>query len=205
MVNDADIPNDDSGGSSQEGSGIPISDEPIGQANVVQGAVPMDGDDDNTAAWDTSEDNGIRSWIDYEVNSRYEKDGHVYMMGITSPGGFSGNSVAFAQIASPTLLMICDWTAASWSEQPLSPDPTPVSDDWIILDEHYDTMQVTYGADGNSCFYRLSGTFTYGHTNPADVTVNNIGFALPPFAVAPQTGVDFAETYLDNTILPYQQ
>ena len=201
--NDADTPND--GSLDQEQSSQDIPDESIGQANVVEGAVPFDSDDDYSAMWDTSNDDGIRSWIDYEVQSRYEKDGHVYMMGITSPGGFNGDSVAFAQLASPTLLMICDWTAACWSEQPLAPDPDPVNeDDWILLDEHYDTLQVTYGADGTSCYYRLSGTYTYGHTNPDEVTVNNIGFAVPPFALEPPTGADFPETNLDNTILPYQ-
>src|ERR1700722_14672416 len=62
-------------------------------------------------------------WNDYMVKNRYEGDNHIYMMGITSPNGFQGASVAFAQLASPTLLWIAEWTASCFGQQPVVPNP----------------------------------------------------------------------------------
>lgn len=124
---------------------------------------------------------------DYQVVNRYEKDRHVYMMGVTSPGfgyspglGLAGIGPAFVQMAAPTLLWVSRWTACRYNTTPKIPDPTPTDPNWILLDEHYEPTAVTLAADGVTPRYRISGTYVYGHKNPAAVTVNNINYARPP-------------------------
>src|SRR5690242_2432545 len=80
---------------------------------------------------------------DYIINNRYESDKHIYMAGITSPGGFSGNSVSFFRLSSPTLLWICDWTAASWNKPPLSPDPNVNDPNWVLMDIMPETSNIS--------------------------------------------------------------
>ena len=173
-------------------------------------------------------------WVDYEINNRYEKDGHIYMMGTTSPGGsqlsttstlttggaptslssrefasknsasftssaggtdgagttasftsssnpIGVNSVAFVQLAQPTLLWIADWSAARFNIQPTAPDPTPADPDWVLLDVHLEPSMLILAADAITPLYRLSGTYIYGHKNPAANTFDNINFSRPPW------------------------
>lgn len=120
-------------------------------------------------------------WTDFKIRNKFEKDHHRYMMGITSPNGFEGASVAFVQLASPTLLWIADWTACRYNIQPDIPDPTPADTNWVLLDEHYEPTMLTVGADQITPLYRISGTYVYGHKNPASVTVSNINYARPPW------------------------
>src|SRR5215469_9363182 len=63
-------------------------------------------------------------WDDYYIHNTYFTDGHRYMLGIASPGGFEGASVAFVQTTAPTLLWQCEWTVVRWGESPLLPSPT---------------------------------------------------------------------------------
>lgn len=120
-------------------------------------------------------------YTDAQLNNKYEKDRHIYMLGMTSPGGFQGASVAFVQLAAPTLLWISRWTLCSFFSQPKSPNPISNNPDWILMDDHYEPGTVIVGPDGVTPLYRISGTYVYGHRNPAEVTVNNINFARPPW------------------------
>src|SRR5574342_1264186 len=71
--------------------------------------------------YDNSEiQNGV--WTDYHVESRYEADGQIYMMPVTSPDGFQGDSVSFVKLAGGTLLWFADWTAEKAGEKPSIPD-----------------------------------------------------------------------------------
>lgn len=116
-------------------------------------------------------------WTDYKINNRYESDQHKYMAGITSPNGFGNQSVAFFQMASPTLLWICDWTAARWNEMPEIPDPyNPTDTDWVLLDIIPETAMITLAGDGITPLYRISGTYVFGHKNPRPNIFYHVNF-----------------------------
>lgn len=104
---------------------------------------------------------------DYQIINHYERDKHRYMMGIASPDGFQGTCVAFVQLASDTLLWICDWTAMKPGEAPTIPDPDELgSQNWVLLDQHYEPAAIILGPDGVSPFYRISGVYVFGHKCP---------------------------------------
>jgi hypothetical protein len=119
-------------------------------------------------------------FTDYIVRNRFESDKHVYMMGVTSPGGLNGQAAAFVQFSVPTLLWIADWTCARWLNKPIIQDVNLPDTDWVLLDEHYEPGQLMMAPDGNSPFFRISGTFVYGKKNPSSATINDINFARPP-------------------------
>lgn len=130
-------------------------------------------------------------YTDYEVRSHYEKDRHIYMMPVTSPETTPAmnGTVAFVQLAMPTLLWIADWTAARTQTQPDIPDPRLIiavglglrgtlsfipETNWVLLDDHYEAANFTMLADGVTPLWRLSGTYVYGHRKPALLTVDNV-------------------------------
>jgi len=126
--------------------------------------------------------NPLSQWTDYKIRNRFEKDYHRYMLGITSPAGFQGATVAFTQLANPTLLWISEWTASRFNEKPQIPNPAPVDNNWVLLDEEVSpVMVVTNPADGTTPLYRISGIYVYGHKQPDSVTVNNAIFPRPPW------------------------
>ena len=120
-------------------------------------------------------------FTDWMIYNRYEKDGHIYMMPITSPGGFQGASVAFVQLASPTLLWICDWTASRFGSQPQVPDPTPADPLWVLLDKHHELAPIVVGADGVTPLYRITGPYIYGHRVPAANMLDNMNYPKAPW------------------------
>lgn len=150
-------------------------------ATVTVGTVSPDDNDADYA--DLGSDFDI--FTDYEINSRYESDKHRYMAGITSPGGFQSNSVAFFQLASPTLLWIVDWTAAKFNSQPEIPAPLISPGfggiNWILMDEHYEPAKIAVASDGVTPIYRISGTYVYGHQNPDPQVLKNVAFGRPPW------------------------
>ena len=118
---------------------------------------------------------------DYMIVNRFEKDHHTYQIGVASPGGFQGNSVAFVKVASSTLTWICDWTTSRVGAQPIIPDPTSLDPNWILLDEVYQPVMITVMPDGNTPVYRISGTYIYGLKNPNATTIRNAYFGRPPW------------------------
>jgi hypothetical protein len=118
---------------------------------------------------------------DFRILSYYWKDRRIYMGGVTSPGGFSGKSVVFFQLAAPTLLWICDWTCAKYSSQPMIPNIVPEDSNWVLMDEDYEAANVIVGPDKRTPMYRLSGYYIFGHQNPDTYTLNNIRFGRPPW------------------------
>ncbi len=113
------------------------------------------------------------------IKNRYEKDRHIYMMGITSPNGFDGAKAAFVQLASPTLLMVTDWTVARFNKKPRIPDSALVDPNWVLLDEMPETDAVTVGPDGITPLYSISGVYVYGCRNPNSNLYNNVNFPRP--------------------------
>lgn len=150
--------------------------EDIPQAEITEGDITFD---DNDGLFIPPSDGGI--FTDYLIRNRFEKDRHRYMLPVSSPGGFNGQSVAFVQLAAPTLLWICDWTAEKALSQPEVPDPNCVPDDWILLDDHWEPAEVVPLADGITPIYRISGTYVYGHRNPDLNTWKDIFFGAPPW------------------------
>ena len=146
-------------------------------ASVVVGEVTFDGPE--TLFQDTG-DNSI--WNDYVVVNSYEKDGHTYMTGLTSPGGFQAMSAAFVQLAHPTLLWVCDWTAEKIGDQPEIPDPDSPGAGWVLLDiANIEARQIYVKADGTTPAYRISGTYVYGCVNPSPQVFNDVCWPLPPW------------------------
>ena len=142
-------------------------------AQVLIGTVEPDG---------TSKFQGQGTTADFLIKNRYERDGHRYMLGITSPGNSPSNgSVAFVQLAYDTVLWISDWTACQWSTQPQIPNYTSYNPNWILLDTHFEPAQIALAADGLTPIYRITGTYIYGKTNPSNIIVNDITFARPPY------------------------
>jgi hypothetical protein len=120
-------------------------------------------------------------FTDYKVFSMYENPFHRYMLGITDPDGFQGESAAFVQLAAPTLLWVCKWTACRYHSQPIIPDPTSRDPNWVLLDKAYSPAMVTVGADGVSPLYRISGRYVYGHKKPNDDVLRNVSYPRPPW------------------------
>lgn len=120
-------------------------------------------------------------YTDYEIRNRYENDQHVYMMGITSPAGFQGQSAAFVQLAIPTVLWIADWTGSCNVAKPHIPDPASRNPNWVLLDKHVEPGMVDVSVDGQSLYYRISGTYVYGCVNPGPDVMGIAAFACPPW------------------------
>lgn len=113
------------------------------------------------------------------LKNRYERDRHIYMMGITSPNGFQGAKTAFVQLASPTLLWISDWTVARFNKKPRIPSSTLLDPNWVLLDEIPETDAITVGPDGTNPLYSVSGIYVYGCRNPDANVYNNVTFPRP--------------------------
>lgn len=152
--------------------------------------------DDNDGLYENIQNDTSAVWSDYTIINRYESDKRVYMLGLTSPNGFqrtlptspgnqtsqvSSDTTAFVQLASPTLLWICDWTVARVKLQPKVPDPEPWDPSWVLLDEWYETVSMTLLPDGVTPLYRISGTFFYGHKNPSREVIQQMCFPRPPW------------------------
>lgn len=139
--------------------------------------------DDSSAKYKEGDTQAI--WADYTIVNRYEKDRHVYMMGVTNTEGYQTDTgkatVAFVQMASGTLLWICDWTAARAKEMPPVPNPTPVDPNWILLDDHFELHNPGLAKDGVNPVYRISGTYVYGHINPNKETILSTNFPRAPW------------------------
>ena len=120
-------------------------------------------------------------FTDYQVRNRYEENPHRYMAGISSPNGFQGSRAAFFQLAYPTILWICDWTACRWNTIPEIPPKDAEDDNWVFLFAVPETVSPVLDAVGGVArLYRISGTYVYGHKNPPDV-FDLVNFPRPPW------------------------
>lgn len=129
------------------------------QITVVQ---TIDATDNNAKFSDV----GSKFFTDYMVESKYEFDYRRYLMGVTAEQGFAGNSAAIVQLASPTLLLIVNWTAASADEMPSIPNPNLNNQKWILLDQHLEPAPVSSLPDGETAIYRISGVIVLANLNP---------------------------------------
>lgn len=154
------------------------SEQEIPLAEVTIGDITPD---DNDAKYQL-EDN-LSIYADYKVNNRFESDKHRYMMAIASPDGFQGASVAFVQLAAPTLLWIADWTCCRVNIQPKIPDPGGVDADWVLLDEFLEPATMSLLGDGKTPVYRISGTYVYGHKNPNSAVIAHMAYPRPPWLI----------------------
>lgn len=158
-----------------------------------EGIIDADDQDAKFIAGDPDE-----IYTDYEIRSFYEKDRHIYMMPVTSPEETQAldGTVAFVQLAMPTLLWVADWTAARTQTQPEIPDPrlilavglghkgllTFTSDkNWVLLDDHYEAANWTLMSDGVTPLWRLSGIYVYGHRKPALLTIDDVVIPRVPY------------------------
>lgn len=148
----------------------------IGGAIVAVGPVSFD---DNDALFNNT-GSSATMFTDYMIRNSYEEDPHTYMLGISSPQGFQGDKVAFVQLASTTLVLVCRWTGCRYNEQPIVPQADPEDDNLVVLYRSPVTVSVTTGPDGVTPLYRISGTYVYGVRNPDPTLLNNVSFGLDP-------------------------
>ena len=171
---------------------------PILGAVIGGAAVAADeflGANDQAGKYETGDPAAI--YTDYQIRSHYEKDRHIYMMPVTSPEETQAldGTVAFVQLAMPTLLWVADWTARRQKEKPEMPDPRLIlavglgqkgllvavpDKNWVLLDDNYETAQYTLLIDGETPVWRLSGIYVYGHRRPSLLTVNDVTFPRSP-------------------------
>jgi hypothetical protein len=116
-------------------------------------------------------------WNDYWIVNRYESDGQIYMMPVTHPEGFDGDSVAFVKLAGGTLLWISDWTAEKTGAKPSIPKPDLQDENIVLLDTIVLPAQVLKRPSGE-IIYRISGTYVYGFKNPSKATMY---YSRPPW------------------------
>ena len=117
-------------------------------------------------------------FTDYAVENRWEADGQIFMMPVTSPEGFDGDQVSFVKLAAGTMLWIVDWTAEKAGEAPSIPNPDLEDANIVLMDKHfYPAQLLKAGADG-SVLYRMSGTYVYGFKNPLQATLY---YGRPPW------------------------
>lgn len=153
--------------------------QPVPQATVTVGQVALSDMDGQFTDADAGDDATV--YTDYLATNRYEYDEGVFMMGLASPAGFQGKAVAHVQIHAPTLLWVCDWTAARFGVQPEVPDPTATNTGWVLLDKHAELQMVQVSPDMATPLYRISGTYIYSHQNPDTAFFADTGFPRPPW------------------------
>ena len=123
--------------------------------------------------------NGRGIHTDFRVRNRYEGDHQIYMIPLTTPIAFQGETVAFCQLAAKTLLWIAEWTACRYTVKPRIPSTSV--DGWILLDEHLELGTVTVTGDGITPLYRISGVYVFGHTKPTLSMYKYVQFAKVPW------------------------
>lgn len=154
---------------------MPLPDAPF--VSVTVG--PIQGDGDSAIAYKDGDQKA--AWTDTYTVNRYEKDGHRYLIPLTTPSGFNGAKAAIVQLAEPTILWICDWTVSRLKLMPKVPDPISVDPKWVIMDEHIEEPEMRVMADGATVYYRISGTYVYGCINPSPTLLQNTIFPKPPW------------------------
>lgn len=152
-----------------------------GQVTLTTGSFLVTGSTtDSNCLYAAPDGEGI--WENFVIHNHYEKDRKIYQLGITSPAGFAGQSVAFVQLAAPTLLWICDWAIIREGTAPIVPDPNPEVSSWVLLDDWWDTDPIQVAdATAQIPSYAISGTYIYGNTNPANKTNQNIVYPIAPW------------------------
>lgn len=170
------LPGPPQGGGGGGGGAGPLTTEPLqaGSQPYINPAIY-----DDLSLYNQEDSESVIT--DFEIHHHYERDLHLYMMGIASPQGFQGNRAAFVQLASPTLMWIADWTGARFLEKPMVPDPISVSSEWVLMDVWMNPAQIVIGQDGTTPLFRLTGTYIFGHQNPGPNFYSNVSFPVAPW------------------------
>jgi hypothetical protein len=180
---------------------IVLSDVPL--ISVNEGPITPDSEEGEYVEGDTT-----AIWGDYVIENHYYEDKQIYMMGLTSPNGFNfaqgTQTVAFAQIAAPTLLWIMKWTVKRSNLQPKIPNPNPMDDNWIMLARMPVNRNTELHPDGQSVIYRVSGIYVYGHKRPSKDIISNIAIPRPAWmedsAATRTLSTTMYENGLGNTV-----
>ena len=166
------------------------------EATVTFGEIAAD---DEAALYQIDDNSGV--WEDGYVINRYERDKGLFGNGLTSPGGFNGNSTAVVQLYSETLLLVCDWTFERTGRPPNIPNPEPKDDNMVLMDEHVEpVMKVELqGGTAGDIRYRIHGTYVYWFLNPALAPYH---FPTPPWLVPGSGECELSEDlYVDDIIM----
>lgn len=204
--------------------GVINPNQPIAPNNLIVQVTDVTADGQG-GGFQIASDPKMDVWIDFTIINKFESDKHIYMMPISSPQGFTNNAgnqppaspgtgtiqnnqigqrAAFVQLASPTLLWICDWTTAKLNSVPDIPDPNNTFDpNWVLLDEHYEPASIIAMANASTPLYRISGTFVYGHISPDPQVIKNIAFGRPPWIPASAFRRDIDPSLVTKNLIDY--
>lgn len=127
------------------------------------------------------QDAEIGVWTDYKTSCSYQNDRQTWMLPVASPSGFTGSSVGFCKLASPTLTLLVNWTACKFGTQPKVPDNTLDNANWVFLSSVVNPAMVTVGPDGVTPLYRVTGMYVYGLKNPSSGILTDVSFPKPPW------------------------
>lgn len=156
---------------------------------------------DSASLYDKGNDQDVIT--DFRIHSRYERDYHRYLMGVTSTVGFLGSSAAIVQLAAPTLLWVVDWTGCRFLQKAMLPDPTTVGSVWTLLDAMLEPAAIILAPNGTTPLFRLTGTYVFGCTNPGANFFDNVVYPVVPWFNS--TGISSLRTIsvsdLDSTLL----
>ncbi len=133
------------------------------------------------SATGVNDETGAAHTVDTMMYSCYPAEQQVYMLPVTSPDGFAGQTCAFVQLAAPTLAWVFDWTIMREGSQPAIPDPTPQDTDWVLLCATPEPMMQTVQIDGNTPVYRMSGTYVYGRRTAPANPYTAVCYPRPPW------------------------
>lgn len=142
-------------------------------AQVTVGAVTFDGD------LPLFGDPGVPT-ADLMITNHYERDGHTYAAGMTSPEPFNGSLTGVVRLATVTQLMIAEWTACNAGAHPPVPDPD-APQGWTILDLSA-SLAMVGGGPGGDPVYRISGTYVYVQQVPEQDHKKALGQMVYPYA-----------------------
>ncbi len=117
---------------------------------------------------------------DLMIHNHYERDGHRYVAGLTSPEAFNGSKVGIVQVAALVELWVSEWTSSNVGEHPPVPDPTPPSG-WVLLDTNA-TLVMIGGGPGGDPVFRIEGTYVYANLNPSDSEITALQSYVYPYA-----------------------
>ncbi len=131
-------------------------------ATVVTGDVPFDG------SQPVSKDGDGAPYADCTSVNRYDVDKQIFMLPVSSPDGFNGDTAAFVQLAAPTEIWMHDWTVARLEGRPNVPDPTPEDPNWVFLRATPELHVIGLAPGSESPLYRISGTYVYGRKTAPD-------------------------------------
>lgn len=118
---------------------------------------------------------------DFIIETEYMDDEQILMLPVASPDGFSGKTAVFVQLAAPTFCWKVDWTAARIGAKPEVPSSVPADKNWVLMKRKVEPANMVQMGDGATPYWRISGTYWYGHRVFRGNFLKTMAFPRPPW------------------------